>query len=72
MTQYLLPKARNTKTGQTVKQQDLTGGRFTLRQRSLCQEQADKLANQLSNKTGDNWIGFVEEYTPSVRKPIAR
>ncbi len=38
MEQYLLPKARNTRTGQTVKIQDLTGSRFTLAQRELAQD----------------------------------
>lgn len=68
MEQYLLPKARNQSTGQTVKQQDLTGARFTLSQRSMCQEQADKLAAQMSAKTGDTWQGFVEVYTPTSRR----
>ena len=67
MTQYLLPKARNTRTGQTVKLQDLTGGRFTPNQRSLAQERADQLASQMSERTGDGWIGFLEAYTPTTR-----
>jgi hypothetical protein len=65
---FLLPKARNTVTGQTVKNQDLSGGRFTLQQRALAQQQADTLAENLSQRTGDLWKGFVESYTPTVRK----
>jgi hypothetical protein len=68
MTQYLQPKARNTRTGQTVKSQDLTGGRFALHQRALAQERADQLATQLSERTGDGWVGFLEAYTPTERR----
>ena len=65
---YLLPKARNLQTGQTVKEQDLTGGRFTHAQRSLCQEAADRLAQKMANRTGEGWVGFIEEYTPTARR----
>lgn len=65
--QYLISKARNSRTGQTLKIQELTGARFTMAQRALCQEKADKLAEQMTAKTGDTWHGFVEAYTPSVR-----
>jgi hypothetical protein len=62
-----LPKARNTVTGQTIKQQDLTGARLALNQSALAQECADRLAAQMSERTGDAWIGFLETYTPTVR-----
>ncbi len=65
---YLLPKARNVRTGQTLKQQDLVGGRFTANQREICQTQADIMAEKLTARTGEAWVGFVEEYTPSVRR----
>ncbi len=65
--QFLLSMARNTVTGQTQKQQDLTGARFTLAQRSMCQEVADRFASDLSARTGDAWQGFCQIYTPSVR-----
>jgi hypothetical protein len=68
MEQYLLSKARNTVTGQTVKNQDLTGARFTQAQRSMCQEVADQLAARMTARTGDHWVGFCEAYTPSVRR----
>ena len=70
MTQYLLSKARNTVTGQTVKNQDLTGARFTLQQRGMAQELADLLAAKMTGRTGVQWIGFVEEYTPTERKSL--
>lgn len=66
--QYLLVKARNTLTGQTVKNQDLTGTRLELRQRSLAEDLSRQLAEKMSRKTGEPWTGFVEVYTPTVRR----
>jgi len=65
--QYLLPMARNSVTGQTVKTQDLTGTRFTQRQRVLAEDTARQLAERMSARTGDVWQGFVRLYTPTVR-----
>jgi hypothetical protein len=65
---YLLPMARNTVTGQTVKTQDLTGTRFTLAQRRLAEDMADQCAAKMTARTGDSWQGFVTEYTPSYRR----
>jgi hypothetical protein len=68
MEQYLITKARSTVTGQTVKNQDLTGARFTLQQRVLAEDSARQLAVKMTARTGDAWVGFVEEYTPTFRK----
>jgi hypothetical protein len=68
MKTYLLAKARNSLTGQTVKEQDLTGARFGLNQRALCQDQANKLAQKMTVRTKEPWVGFVEEYVPTVRR----
>jgi hypothetical protein len=68
MEQYLLSKARNTVTGQSVKNQDLTGARFTMAQRNMCQEVADQLAAKMTAKTGDSWVGYCEAYTPTQRR----
>ena len=65
--QYLMVKARNLVTGQTVKNQDLTGARLELRQRTIAEDQADQLAVKMSARTGQEWAGFVEVYTPSSR-----
>jgi hypothetical protein len=65
--QYLLPMARSTVTGQTVKSQDLTGARFTQKQRVLAEEVADQLAVRMTARTGESWLGFVQLYTPTVR-----
>ena len=66
--QFLLSMARNTVTGQTQKQQDLTGARFTLGQRAMCQEVADRFAQTLTARTGQQWQGFCQPYTPTNRK----
>jgi hypothetical protein len=68
MTQYLVTKARNIITGQTVMEQDLTGSRFELRQRALAENQANQLAAKMTRSTGSIWTGFVEVYTPSAKK----
>lgn len=65
--QYLLPMARNTLTGQTVKTQDLTGTRFALNQRRLAQDMADQTAAKMSARTGESWQGFLVEYRPTNR-----
>jgi hypothetical protein len=68
MQTYLLPKARNTVTHETVKTQDLTGARFLPGQRRLAEDMADQLAHKMTQRTGDLWQGFVEEYLPSQRR----
>ena len=65
--EYLLPMARNTVTGQTVKTQDLNGLRYTLQQRVLAESAADQCAAKMTARTGDQWQGFVQEYTPRER-----
>jgi hypothetical protein len=64
---YLLPMARNTLTGQSVKNQDLTGARFTLAQRGMAQEIADQLAARMTARTTEQWQGYLVEYTPTQR-----
>ena len=65
--QYLLPMARNSVTGQTVKSQDLTGTVFTQRQRVLAEQVAEQLAHRMTARTGNTWLGFVRLYTPTHR-----
>lgn len=65
---FLLPKARNSTTGQSIKIQDLTNGRYTLAQRSLAEDRARQLAEDLTRRTGEGWVGYVEEYQPSTRR----
>jgi hypothetical protein len=59
--------ARNMITGETVKTQDLTGTRFTQKQRVLAEDMARQLADRMTARTGDTWQGFVKLYTPTVR-----
>ncbi len=65
---YLIPKARNTVTHETVMQRDLANGRFRLDQRRFAQVSAELLAAKMSRRTGVAWQGFVEEYTPGTVK----
>ena len=64
---YLLPMARNTVTGQTVKSQDLNNVRYTKLQRGIAQEMADQIAQKLTARTSEQWVGFLKEYTPRDR-----
>jgi hypothetical protein len=66
--QYLMPKARNLRTGQTVKQQDLTGRRYMPHERKLAQETADDLALSMTDRSRDTWRGFVDVYTSTPVK----
>ena len=66
--QYLLPMARNTRTGETVKTQDLNGVRYSFSQRVLAESAADACAAKMTARTGDTWRGFVRAYTPSERR----
>tara|TARA_B110000503_G_C7005360_1_gene353333 strand:- start:406 stop:621 length:216 start_codon:yes stop_codon:yes gene_type:complete len=65
---YLMPMARNTTTGQTIKIQELNGVRYTLDQRPFCQAQAEKLSKNMTERTGDSWLPVIKEYIPSIRK----
>lgn len=60
--QYLMPKARNKLTGQTVMEKDLTGQRLELRQRALAETLSNQLASKMERKTADPWQGFVDIY----------
>ena len=66
--QYLITKARNIITGQTVMNQDLLGIRLELRQRALAEQLAQDLAQKMTRNTGAVWQGFVEEYTATQRR----
>ena len=60
---YLLPKASNARTGQTVRHEDLTGGKIPLHQQKVADILAKQLADKMSERTGEQWQGFVAEYT---------
>ena len=62
--QYIIIKCRNTRTGQTVKAQDLTGWKWPLNQRALAQQSGERLAERLYIRSGDKWQVVLETYTP--------
>jgi hypothetical protein len=49
-----------------VKEQDLTGHRHTLSNRPQAEHAAGQLAAKMSRRTGVEWQGFVEAYTPTT------
>jgi hypothetical protein len=63
-----MPMARNRRTGETVKSQDLTSSRYQLHQKAACQLEAQRLATQLTERTGDIWQPIIRPYTPTVRR----
>jgi hypothetical protein len=68
MTQYIMPMARNSRTGETIKEMDLTGGRYQMHQRRECLITAQRLAAQLTARTGDAWTAVIQPYTPTQLK----
>ena len=62
MTTYYVAKARNERTKQTVKHQDLTGRLYQRHELAELEEQADAFALQMTKRSGELWIGFTEAY----------
>lgn len=50
-------QARNLKTGQTLKQQDLNG--YMTRDRSEAYQLAERFARDLSDRTRQSWVAQV-------------
>ena len=63
MQQYIMPMARNTRTGETVKSQDLSGVRYIPSQRRECQLLAQRLADQMTQRGQDTWSAVVQPYS---------
>ena len=63
MQQYIMPMARNTRTGQTVKSQDLTGTRYIPSQLKECRLLAERLADQMTQRGQDTWAAVVQSYS---------
>lgn len=55
--------ARNTRTGETVKSQDLSGRRYIPSQRRECQLLAERLADQMTQRGQDTWSAIVQPYS---------
>lgn len=62
-----MPMARNTVTGVTVKSQDLSGVQYAPHQRVMAQVMADQLAEKMTARGVDTWVGFLKTYTPYRR-----
>ena len=67
MQTRLIAKARNETTKVTLQNRNLNSDNFAMNQRKLAQDFSNKYAEKLSERTGDTWTGFVEEYTPGTR-----
>jgi hypothetical protein len=63
MQQYIMPMARNLRTGETVKSQDLSGARYIPSQRKDCQMLAERLADQMNQRGQDTWAAVIKPYT---------
>ena len=63
MQQYIIPMARNLRTGETVKSQDLAGTRYIPSQRRECQLLAQRLADQMTQRGRDTWAAVVHPYS---------
>jgi predicted Zn-dependent protease len=57
-----MPKATCKETGQTVASNDVVK-KFMFNQRRDAQREADRLAANMTTKTGRSWSGFVESFT---------
>jgi hypothetical protein len=68
MTRYIMPMAHNRRTGETVKEMDLSGSRYQQHQRQDCLLTAQRLAAQLTARTGDDWTAIIQPYTPDRLK----
>jgi acetyl-CoA carboxylase carboxyltransferase component len=66
---FLLPMARNTVTGETVKTQNLGGEHFNRTQEPLAKMVAKKLAEDMTARSGQEWVGFLREYNPGENLP---
>jgi len=66
-TVYLIPKARNTVTKESVAHMELSGLRFSQHERALAQQLADRLAARLTARTTDLWTGYVDRVNESNR-----
>ena len=64
----LMAKARNEVTKQTLMHRNLGSDNFHPSQRKLAEDFADQYARKLSQRTGELWTGYVEEYVPGIFK----
>lgn len=67
-TTYIIPKARRLSTGETVCHMELSGQRFAQHQRLLVEQLAQRLAQQMTQRTTDTWQGFVDLVVEDQRR----
>ena len=63
MNNYIMPMARNTRTGETVKAQDLSGRRLQPHQRREAELLAQRLAEQMTDRGPDTWTHLIKTYS---------
>ena len=66
MQKYLIAKATNQITKQTVMHRNMGTAKFTIKQRALAEDFAQQYAAKMTKRTGEPWTGWVEEYTPGT------
>jgi hypothetical protein len=63
MNNYLMPAARNINTRELVKQQHLAGRRFSLVDRVEAQKWSERLAEDMTAPTRQDWRAELIEYS---------
>jgi len=65
---YWLPIAKCVETGQIIKEQDLTGHRYTRNQKSWALAAAQRIAANQNARTEYTWHATVREYKPGTNR----
>ena len=60
---YFMPAARNDRTGQRIKSQDLSGRRFSQLERAAAWLHAERLAAAQTARDRQTWIPELIEYS---------
>ncbi len=63
MQKFIMPMARNSSTGVTVKSVDLAGRRYQPHETRECRLLAERLAQQMTARTGETWEARIVEYS---------
>ncbi len=63
MSNYLIPKAQNVRTKQVIMSKDLSGRRLTPNQLQEAELLAQRLAQDLTSRTREQWQPFVDTYS---------
>jgi hypothetical protein len=63
MSNYLIPKAQNVRTKQVIMSKDLSGRRLAPNQLQEAELIAQRLAQDLTSRTREQWQPFVDTYS---------